>query len=64
MKIHNQNCKFKIDDNTLGIDIIIGICRLYIALLDNGFKKKDIDNQVSKVLKGMQELEKESESAK
>ena len=64
LKVHNQNCKLKIDENTLGIDIVVAICRLYIALMDAGFNKKDIDWQIAECLRGMKKLEKERECEK
>lgn len=64
MKVHNHNCKLKIDGNTNGIDVIVGICRLYVALMREGFAKKDIDKQVKEVLDVMINENKESESEK
>lgn len=64
LKVHNQSVKLKIDNDTKGVDVVIAICRLYMSLLHNGIKKKDIDWQVNEVLKGMKMLEKESESEK
>ena len=64
MKIQNQNCKLKIDANTNGIDVIVGICRLYMALMREGFAKKDLDKQVKEVLDFMINENKESESDK
>ena len=36
--------------NASGNDIIVTICKLYEVLLQNGFKKKDIDEYVNDLL--------------
>lgn len=36
--------------NASGNDIIVTICKLYEVLLQNGFKKKDIDEYVNELL--------------
>ena len=36
--------------NASGNDIIVTICKLYEVLLQNGFKKKDIDEYVNDIL--------------
>lgn len=53
MKVNNQNVKLKIEGNTKAIDVVVGICRLYMSLLDNGFKKTIIDKQINEILKEM-----------
>lgn len=64
LKVQNQNVKLKIGDNCKGVDVVVAICRLYMALLGNGISKKDIDWQVNEVLKNMKKLDKERESDK
>ena len=50
MKIKDGNVKLKIDSDILAIDVVVGICRLYVALMENGFSKKDIDLYMIKIL--------------
>lgn len=59
LKIQNQNVKLKVEKAT-GIDIILGICRLYICLMENGIEKKAIDKQVKEVLNSMLEEKEEN----
>ena len=54
LKVNNQNVKLKVENST-GIDVVLGICRLYICLMESGIERKIIDKQVKEVLNAMLE---------